>query len=145
MSPQICGQAARGKAQQGFSARAWTPGHSTVSEAACRSRAHRAAATRGPGLVGGAGGAPMGARGSGRVPGTHRHRRVHALHIALLNEDLTRLCAEGFDLRLLDVLAAFQLLDLPVQVGASARHRACAAGVARIELSWLRWRRWTAP
>ena len=57
-----------------------------------------------------------------RAARTHRDGRVDTLHVALLYEDLARLCTQRLDLSLFDVLAAPQLLDLPVQVRAAARH-----------------------
>ena len=66
--------------------------------------------------------------------GAHRDWRVHPLHVGLLDEDLSSLCAERFDLRLLDVLAAAQLLDLAVQIG-RARHSCAAAGLRCKSLS----------
>ncbi len=51
-----------------------------------------------------------------------RHRGIHALHIALLDKDLTGLGAQGLHLRLFDVLASLELFYLPIQIGTSPRH-----------------------
>eukprot|EP00962_Isochrysis_galbana_P035910 scaffold12337_cov103-Isochrysis_galbana.AAC.3 len=55
---------------------------------------------------------------SGRA--THSDRGVNALDVGLLDQDLTRLGTQSLDLRLLDVFAPPELLNLPVQV-----RRAC--------------------
>ena len=57
--------------------------------------------------------------------GADRHRRIDALHVALLDQNLARLGTQLFHLSLLDVLASPKLLDLPVQ---NRGHRACTIG-----------------
>lgn len=49
-----------------------------------------------------------------KLASTHRHWRVDPLHIGFFDEDLSGLQAELFDLRLGDVFAPPELLDLPV-------------------------------
>jgi hypothetical protein len=46
----------------------------------------------------------------------NRYRGIHTLNVTLLNKDFSCLGTEGFNLRLLDQLAALELLDLTVQV-----------------------------
>ena len=68
----------------------------------------------------------------------HRHRRVHALHVALVDEDLPRPRTQRLDLALLQVLAALQLLDLAVEiahriVGMAPERRPGTRGASQLE------------
>jgi hypothetical protein len=56
-------------------------------------------------------------RGTKKTNGAYRHRSIHALYVALIDENFSCPCAKGLHLRLLEVLAPPQLLDLPVKVG----------------------------
>lgn len=58
---------------------------------------------------------------------THSDRRVYSLHVALLHQNLHRFETERLHLRLLERLAALQLLDLAIEV----RHGATAASNSR--------------
>lgn len=60
-------------------------------------------------------------------PHTHRHRRIHTLHVGLVNQDLTGTSAQCLHLQLLQVLASLQLLDLAVQVGDGGHGVGCGS------------------
>ena len=62
---------------------------------------------------------------------SYRHGRINALHVALVYEDLARLLTQRLHLRLLEVLAALQLLNLPVQFALTRRHLSCVCSQLR--------------
>ena len=51
-----------------------------------------------------------------------RHRGIDALHVALLNKNLTGLGAQALHLRLFDVLASLELLYLAIQIRTRRSH-----------------------